>query len=357
MPRFRETFEAPNSRTVEQSRFNEKVRWDMRVPELEEVWLALADNPKASDVAELMQGLAYHGKDLPPGVRTYSEERFPGAYQGCVRVESPLQIHQLPRLYWMNLNENVILHKRSGTTIGVPQLLLTYAPVSRGPWRLKAFIDRKGRPVASRFITARPRNCSLEILWALFNSPVANAYAFTHLAKRDNLVGDMRRIPVPGGTAFEVIETAAREYLDAATAGAESDKLYRLMLRVDAAVLRQYSLPLELEQALLSLFTGWRRVGVPFKQERYFPPDLGHPLRLYDFVNYESDWPSANRRRGELVDKEIDKTITSTEALELAGLQAYADYYLEKVSPRPTQILEELENRVFGTATIRKKGV
>jgi hypothetical protein len=325
MPRFCETYDAPISRTIEQSRFNENVRWDMRVPDLDELWQALADYPNASDIAEVKQGLAYHGKDLPPRARTYSEERFPGAYQGYVRLEPRLQTHQLPKLYWMNLDEGVLLRRRSGTTVRVPQVLLNYAPVSRGPWRLKAFIDRKGRPVTSRFLTVRPRTCSLEGLWALLNSPVGNAYAFTHSAKRDNLAGDMRRIPVPRGATFGEIEDAARRYLDAAAAGAASDELYRLMLRVDAAVLRQYALPVDVERALLSLFTGWDRVGVPFKQDHYFPPDLSHLISFSDFVVYESDWPSANRRRGELVDKEIGGTITSAEAAELAALQAYAD--------------------------------
>jgi hypothetical protein len=357
MARFRETYTAPSSRTIEQARFNANVRWDMRVPDLEEVWLALADNPKATDLAEFGTGLVYHGKDLPPGVPTDSAERFPGAYQGYIRLERRLQIHQLPKLYWMNLAEEAILRRRAGTTVGVPQVLMNYAPVSRGPWRLKAFIDHKGRPVASAFLTARPLACSLESLWALLNSPVANAYAFCHLGKRHNIVGDMRRIPMPGGMALGEIETAARKYLEVAAARPDSDELYRLMLQVDAAVLRQYALPVDLERALLSLFTGWDRVGVPFKQARYFPPELSHPMRFSDFVAYESDWPSTNRRRGILVDKDIGGTITSGEALELAGLQAYADYYLEKVSPRPTHVLEELENRVFGTATIRTKGV
>lgn len=234
---------------------------------------------------------------------------------------------------------------------------MNYARVSRGPWRLKAFIDDEGRPVASAFLTVRPHKCSLETLWALLNSPVANAFAFCHLGKRHNIVGNMRRIPVPRSAAFDEIDRAARAYLNAAAARPDSDELYRLMLRVDAAVLRQYAPPVDLERALLSLFTGWDRVGVPFKQARYFPPELSHPMRFSDFVAYESDWPSTNRRRGELVDKDIAGTITSGEAMELACLQAYADFYLEKVSPRPTHVLEELEDRVFGSATIRKKGV
>jgi N-6 DNA Methylase len=357
MPKFRESYDAPATRTIEQARFNANERWDMRVPDLEEVWMALTGNPKAADLAEFGTGLFYHGKDLPKGVPTYSEERFPGAYRGYIRLERALEIHQLPKAYWMNLAEEALSRRRAGATVGVPQVLLNYARVSRGPWRLKAFIDHEGRPVASAFLTVRPRTCSLEYLWAILNSPVANAYAFCHLGKRHNIVGDMRKIPMPRATTFGEVEAAARRYLDAAAARADSNTLHGLMLRVDGAVLQQYALPVELERDLLSLFTGWDRVGVPFKQDRYFPPELSQAIGLSDFVAYEADWPSANRRRGALVDKEIDGTITSREAAELAGLHAYADYYLEKMSPRPTQVLEELEERVFGSATIRKKGV
>lgn len=356
MPEFRKTYNAPNTRTVEQDRFNADVRWDMRVPDLEAVWLALADNPKAMELAEFGTGLVYHGRNLPPGVRTYSDERFPGAQQGYIRLERGLQVDKLPKLYWMNLADKAILWRRAGVTVGVPQILVNYARVSRGPWRLKAFLDRKGRPVASAFLVARPHVCSLEVLWALLNSPVANAYAFCHLGKRHNIVGDMRKIPMPKGEAFGEIQTAARAYLDAAGGGAASHELHRLMLRVDAAVLRQYALPVELEGALLSLFTGWDRVGVPFQQDRYLPPELTHPLSFSTFVAYESDWPAANRRRGDLVDKEVGGTISSDETVELAALQAYADYYIEKVSPRPMHLLAALEDRVFGSAADRNKG-
>ena len=354
---FRGTLETPSERIVEQSRFNNTVHWDLRIPDLEEVWLALAGNPKATDLANLGQGLIYKGKNLPAGVLTYADERFSGAHQGFIHLERHLQLQQLPKLYWMNLSKEAIRREVSGTTIGIPQVLLSYGRVSRGPWRLKAFIDREGRPVASRFITVRPRTCSLELLWALLNSPVANAYAFTHLAKRDNIVGDMRKIPMPRGTAFREVEKTTRAYLAAAASRTDPDKLQRLMMEVDAAVLRLYALPVSLEVKLLALFTGWNRVGVPFQQKSYFPPEFTHPMKFADFVTYESDWPSTNRLRGELVDKEIDGAITGDEAIELAGLQAYADYYLEKVSPRPTHILEQLEDRVFGSVANQKKGV
>ena len=43
-------------------------------------------------------------------------------------------------------------------------------------------------------------------------------------------------------------------------------RLERLLLHVDAEVLKLYSLPLDLEQRVLGLFSDRKRVGVPFKQ-------------------------------------------------------------------------------------------
>ena len=191
MAAFRETYAAPASRVVPQSRFNKAVRWDMRVPDQEQLWTALRPNPRASDLADFGMGLIYHGKDLPPGVATYSKDRFAGSREGFVRLGRRLQIHELPELFWMNLADEAIVWRRSGATTGVPQILLNYVPTSRGPWRLKAVIDAIGRPVTSAFLTIRPHSCSLQVLWALLNSPIANAFAFCHLGKRHNIKGTM----------------------------------------------------------------------------------------------------------------------------------------------------------------------
>ena len=65
MSKFRDNYDAPNSRTVEQSRFNSSNNWDMRVPDLENVWLALKENPTTNDFAQVMNGLIYKSKHLP----------------------------------------------------------------------------------------------------------------------------------------------------------------------------------------------------------------------------------------------------------------------------------------------------
>ena len=356
MVQFRESYQAPSSRDVDQSRFNETVRWDLRVPDLEEVWQELSANPIAEQLGEFGTGLFYKSKaNLPHGAKTFSEDPFTGAKRGFIKLEKGLPLHGLPKLYWMNLDDDVLSRKRAGTTIDVPQVLLNYAPVSRGPWRLKALIDTEGRPVASAFLPVRPTSCSLELLWALLNSPIANAYAFCHLGKRHNIVSRMRQMPFPKTQEFRAIEAAATSYLEAAQAKTTSDQLLSLMSRVDAEVLRAYALPVELEQVLLALFNDWQRVGVPFEQTRFLPEELEDKLHYADFVDYESDWSATNRRRGELIDKDIHGRLSPSERLELNGLQAYADYHLEQLAPRPVDVLNQLEDVVLAKAAEQDK--
>lgn len=347
MPGFRARYEASTTKTVPQSRFSEATRWSLRIPDLEDIWEALREAQRITAVAELGLGLVYHGRDLPAGTPTYSETRFPGAQRGFIRFGRGVSLHGLPTSYWMSLAKKAILWKRAGTTAGIPQVLLNYARVSRGPWRLKALIDHKGHPVASAFITIRPISCTLELLWALLNAPVANAYAFTHLGKRHNIISDIRQIPLPASAAFKDIESAAKAYLEAAAANAQPAVLQALMQQVDVEVLKGYSLPVELERDLLDLFAGYQRVGVPFTQTSYFPEQLKHPMRLSDFLSFSKDWKMTNRERTELISKNIAKTISLDEQTRLDALQAYADYHLAKMAPRPNEILDEIEARIF----------
>jgi hypothetical protein len=158
----------------------------------------------------------------------------------------------------------------------------------------------------------------------------------------------VRKIPIPNADSLEAVEKAANDYLHAAEHNAGSKRLQGLLLQVDIEVLKLYRLPAELERALLDLFNDSERVGIPFTQTRYFPGELEYPIRLSDFVRYEADWSRTNRRRGVLIDRKIKGTLSDSERTELDRLQAYADYHIQKVAPRPTHVLDELEDLVFG---------
>ncbi len=355
MEAFRTSYQASTGRPVRQARFSEEDRWNLRLPELESVWQALSHLPPIAAVATLGQGLFFRGKDLPSGVPTSSNEPFRGAQPGYTRLGRGIQLHEHPTRSWLNLADEAIDRRVAGATIGVSQVLLNYAPVSRGPWRLKALIDRAGHPVTNRFITVRPNSCSIEVLWAILNSPVANAYAFVYLGKRDNIVGKVRNIPFPSATNLRAVEMAVAAYLDSARANTDATILRTLMLEIDAEVLKAYALPVQLERSLLDLFSGYRRVGVPFEMNRYFPRALSHPMRLADYLKFSEDWERTNRERHTLVHKELERTLSDEDKIRLDALQAYADYHLDRVAPRPFSVLDEVEGLIVSRKDSRER--
>jgi hypothetical protein len=192
----------------------------------------------------------------------------------------------------------------------VPQILLNYAPVSRSPWRLKAIIDREGHAVTSRFLTLRPltKSYPLEFFWGLCNSPLANAYVYTHTGKRDVLTGMMRAMPVPhlAVSMVQRVVEAVHAYFEAVVPSGggmpfacDPHAACILLQHADAEILRLYDLPPRLERQLLDLFSDYKRPGVPFDFRRYFPEDFEphFPLHLYLSEEYQRSTAGALRKR------------------------------------------------------------
>ncbi|MFL6232314.1 MAG: N-6 DNA methylase [Thermoanaerobaculia bacterium] len=295
--RFKSSYQVTTSLKVSQSKFALRSGYVMSLPDLEEIWIWLELFPRLTDIASIGQGLSYKGRKKIGNQQTIASHSFPQAVRGFVRIPPRLLIHEQPRESWMSLDPNVIERERSGAKGGLGQILVNYAPVSRGPWRLKAIIDEKGHPVTSRFLTVRPRSqaCKLLFLWALCNSPIANAYVYTHSTKRDILTGVLREMPVPPITQSQVdrVTEAAQMYLQTVKgtpegpfSGIVDDNLAkRRLLQMDAEVLRLYGLPPRLERQLLDLFNGIQRAGVPFEFDRYFPEDFEPCFSLYGYLS------------------------------------------------------------------------
>lgn len=148
-------------------------------------------------------------------------------------------------------------------------------------------------------------------------------------------------------SSFGAVESLAKDYLKFASRGDDKDKLRTILTALDCAVLQLYALPMELEHSLLKLFADYDRVGVRFEQTQYFPNGFQHPVGLGEFLSMERDWPSTNRLRGQLIDKDIEGTISEDERDQLNALQAYADFYLNQTTPRSTKELNEIEDQIF----------
>ena len=296
MEAFKERLKFSSEQEVVPSRFLANADVDLRVPELEDVWSYLSGGLTFGDMATIGQGLAHKGKGLPDKAWTIHQPPKHGDQVGFAGIPEKLKIYYLPPMVGINLDRDVLLHIRSGLPCDQPQVLLNYAPVARKPWKLKATLDQEGRALTSRFSAVRPRpdGPSVLFLWALLNSPIANAFAYCHLGKRDILVGTMRKMPFPcrWNAHAVAIEQAALRYRQVATsvgplfnASSTPEGVRQALLAMDAAVLRAYDLPPRLERQLLDLFTGVERKGVGCDFHGYYPPGFTSHLPLHMLIS------------------------------------------------------------------------
>ncbi|MFI5386880.1 MAG: class I SAM-dependent DNA methyltransferase [Fimbriimonadales bacterium] len=183
-----------------------------------------------------------------------------------------------------------------GSVAEIQQVILNDAPVAREPWRLKAAIDHEGVAVSSRFLVFRDkvRGPSLRVLWALLNSPAANAYAYCCSGKGETLVKEWQAFPLPRLTleGMQSIEAAASAYLAAVEASESAfmqpdrkKAVKQALLALDAEVLKLYDLPPRLERQLLDLFTGVERKGVGCDFHGYYPPGFASYLPLHMIIS------------------------------------------------------------------------
>ncbi len=297
-PDFRSGYRVTWARDVPAARFREQSLFSLRLPELDEVWTWLCLHPRLSAIADVGQGLVYHSRHLPKGIQPISTRKRTGDVPGFEKVPRDWMIHELPPRVWMTANRHAIRRMLSGAWTGKPQVIVNYAPVSRGPWRLKAALDPSGHAITSRFLAVRPRGegITAHYLWALCNSPVANAFIYGHSMKRDVLAGDLREVPMPlaSVSGVERVTQAAAAYLahmetPTLPLQAEPDmqQAKRLLLAVDAEVLRLYDLPPRLERQLLDLFEGHQRAGIPFQFETYYSPGFRPFVPLHLLISEE----------------------------------------------------------------------
>lgn len=321
--RFRERQALSDVQPCPQQRLADAAGCELRIPRLDDVWRELECLPRLREWVKGGKGFEHLAKgNLPPGAQAVADRPFPGAVCGFTNVDHDLMLHGLPRERWVSLDPTHLRRPLHGTMTGQPQVLLNYARVDRGPWRLKAVVDPQGHAVSSRFVALRPcrPEVTLALLWAILNSPVGNGFAYCHFGgTRDNTVGELLQMPVPGlkpGDAERVV-AAAQAYIDAAKredGSVTPEQLKGLLLQVDAEVLRLYDLPPRLERRLLNLFSGYARLGVAFEIEEYFPADFTPCIPLHEYLSPDFKRTTAGELRKRLRptdDPDIQKALRS----------------------------------------------
>ena len=288
---------------IQQSFYLNSENYTLEIPELKSVWIYCKNFDrlqKLVDISKTGKGLEYKSK------KNYEDIKRKEGVRGYLKFDVNIKLTQTPKIKSMSLDPKVLRRPGHGTLTGIPQILLNSAPVSRGPWRLKALIDRKGRPFTSSFISIRlkSKDIFLEVLWAILNSPLANAYIYCHGNKWLVGVDRILNLPIPNfcDNDFYHIHKLVRHYFN--LYNTENEVLQKdfnikeaefRMLAIDAEVMRLYNLPPKLERQVLNLFSGYQRKGVDFNFDRYYPEGFDTWIPLHEYLSEEFQRSSPSR--------------------------------------------------------------
>lgn len=313
MRSFKERMEFSSHQRVPQTRFLARQEATLFLPDLAEVWDYLTPFPKLDSAIHVQQGRQYWEQDQLEKKSLLSIRKKAGWTPAVLTADDDYNVWDGPRRLWLDPSDATFRPRGGGAKPGVSQVILNYAPVAREPWRLKPFIDEQGIGVSSRFLVFRPsaNGPSLQTIWALLMSPVANAYAYCWSGKRETLVKEWRAFPIPEfpEDGEKRIAAAVDQYFATVRRAEEqfmkpkNERAVQQALRaVDAEVLRSYDLPPKLERALLNLFQRTRsepdrniRKGVGCNFESYFPPDFTPCIPLHEYLSEQYRESTAGR--------------------------------------------------------------
>ena len=297
MGAFRQSYRVRSSEWVPQQALGQPPDYTLQWRELESVWRYCSSYPRFRSLAKVGEGFSFvaRARRAENAVRPDGKDgaRYAKAYLGGIS-ETP--IFGQPQQKFCRDDAAVIGTRRLGATSGIPQILLNHAHLGM-PWLIRAVIDPEGHAVNNNFLVVRATSdVTPEYLWALLNSPFANAFAHTSRTSRHVLAGTIEKMPIPDASREEIdaVVRAARAYLAIAKSSGEpmasatrERAVKDALLRMDAEVLRLYDLPPRLERQLLDLFSGKQRPGVGCNFEGYFPPNFNAWIPLHEYISDE----------------------------------------------------------------------
>lgn len=318
LPEFIENYSVEEDLSVPQSRFQSDPTLALTVPALDELWAYLAGNPSISDVATVGRGIEFKGEEARKGVPVVlAHPELPDYAAGFAGVTRATQaIFTTPPICGLAGKAELIENPRQGLATGKPQILVNRTRTARNRWRLKALLDPDGKPVKNNFLTIHPKTSEVPaiFLWAILNSPIANAFIARDTMKRDNSESSLGKVPIPRFDAGDIREVvrAAEAYRDLASKclmptaqkskkashepslfeaqsevreGPTESQVCEALLAMDAAVLKLYGLPVRLERQLLDHFRGHKRRGVGCTFGDYFPADFKSLVPLHKYIS------------------------------------------------------------------------
>lgn len=298
--RDRTAFLAIGKVTAERRRSKVVSGGELWIGQLDELWEHLERYPRLGRFAEVYRGLQWVRQG--DGVSTAPRDGFA---RGVFKPADSLTQFGLHNSVYLNMDPEAALYPGPLTRPwDKPKVLTNVARLSRGPWRLAAAYDASGLVASQGFFGLWPTDPSLPgpALEAILNGPLTNAFLTEH-ASNQHLTNELlKQLPLPKRGRFENVVKILKQYRETRSAlhaqvlqSADTDAtLNKLLIEVDAEVLKAYNLPPRLERRLLEFFRGHeheRRVGHEFRG--WLPEDFTAYIPLHEYLG-----PLVEQNRG-----------------------------------------------------------
>lgn len=271
----------------------------MWLPPLQEVWTVTASMRRLGQVADIHRGIEYNRRLRGNEGLFVSADAQAGFVPGLHRVSGGTEPFVVCRADYLNLSPDLMRTNAYKLPWHEPKLVVNATRRRRGAWRITASQDNIGLVCYQNFHGIWPTaDISLEVLAAVLNGPVANAFASARELGRHLRVGSLGDIPIPefGQAEQRLISSLVQRYIETRVlwltgqleAGESYEICHQLLRYIDAEVLKAYDLPPKLEREVLDWFSGQERPG-PVEFTEYFPSTFKPyvPWHLYTSTGFE----------------------------------------------------------------------
>lgn len=267
------------------------------VPIMQEIWEHLAHLPKLASIAEIHRGVEWIAP-FGDGSNYLSKVARPGWLRGLWNVERGFESFSPPEVCWLNPNPKFTRGGAWSLPWNSPKVIANAATKSRTSWRLCAAPEFTGLVCTQSFTCLWPKQgWGVKAVSALLNSPVFSAFAASREGKRHVRVMTLNDSPIPPLSPSDVVvlEGLVDDYMAALNEQPEvrlelwgkgdwQQRAKKILLLMDALILKGYGLPPWLERRLLDFFRSERR-PVAFDFGDYFPADFTASLPLWRYIS------------------------------------------------------------------------
>jgi hypothetical protein len=256
---------------------------------LQNIWDEIAFLPRLGDTVEIHRGMEYNLSVKDNEDKLFSEVPREGFARGLRYIISDFEPYIARPSIYLNMDPELQRQKAYKLPWDKPKVIVNAGRLSTDRWLIAGAIDEEGLIYTQNFHGIWPTgSLPIEVIAALLNGPVANAFLGFNRTSSDNQIRILREIPIPHFTSrrIQLITSLVREYMAIRklwhTEPEHAKSLGRsgegIVGRIESEILRFYDLSMDAERELITYFEGYKKPGpIPLTQIESSPQNRLYP--------------------------------------------------------------------------------